>query len=98
MTPEEAPAPGPGLSSAPVTPEERPAAVRLIPTRAGAPAGAGLSGDSQGATPSVAQVSDGQVRTLLDASRRLAVPGEVYEMMCLVAEAAIGLLDCERAS
>jgi len=44
------------------------------------------------------QVSDAQVRTLLGVSRRLAVPGDVYEMMCRVAEAATGLLDCERAS
>jgi phosphoserine phosphatase len=50
------------------------------------------------AEPLRVQVSDSQVRTLLNLSRRLAVPGDVHEMMCRVAEAATGLLDCQRAS
>jgi len=69
-------------------PDEHPGAVETAQPPADAP----------GEPLRALQVSDSQVRTLLNLSRRLAVPGDVYEMMCRVAEAATGLLDCERAS
>ncbi len=72
----------------PPLPDERVGAVETPPR----------PGDVPAEPLRVLQVSDAQVRTLLNLSRRLAVPGNVYEMMCRVAEGATGLLDCERAS
>jgi phosphoserine phosphatase RsbU/P len=76
-------------------PDERPAAVRPVP---GGLSLATRTLAAPGEPLTLAHVTDAQVRILLDVSRQLAVPGNLDEMMCRVAEAATALLHCERAS
>jgi phosphoserine phosphatase RsbU/P len=75
------------------TPRE---AVHRIPPRPDAP----VITDVAGAPVAVAsaQVSDEQLRMILDVSRLLAVPTDLDPLLCRIAEIACQLLNCERAS
>jgi phosphoserine phosphatase len=46
----------------------------------------------------VAAISDEQMRLVLDVSRLLAVPTDIDDLLCRIAQAATVLLECERAS
>jgi phosphoserine phosphatase len=59
------------------------------------PVGRGTSRVELGAVPAV---SERQMRMVLDVSRLLAVPTDIDDLLCRIAEAATVLLDCERAS
>src|SRR5687768_12312899 len=71
-------------------------AVHRIPPRPDAPVITDASGGA--VTVPAAQVSDAQLRMILDVSRLLAVPTDLDPLLCRIAEISCQLLNCERAS